>query len=364
MSVIVLAFALAAPAALAGVVTISPHAFYIAGATLGANVLTLADWAKRLDPDGKVPTIVEALSQVNEILDDMSFVEGNLPTGMRSTIRTGLPTVYFRLINQGTPTSKSTTAQVDETAAMMEAWSEVDEKLAKLNGNVAAFRQSEAMPFQEAMAQKFASTLFYGNQSVSPEEFTGLSVRYSSLSATNGRNIIDAGGDGADDTSVWLIVWGPNTVTGFFPKGSLAGLQHEDFGLQTIETTAGIGGNRMRAYQEKWAWDAGLSVRDWRYAVRIANIDLDLLLANDATSPKLFNLLTQAVHRIPAIGMGRPVFYANRTVAEYLDIQGQDRVASGGQMSYEVIGGKRIVSFRGIPIKTVDALLETETAVS
>lgn len=31
--------------------------------TLGSTVLTLADWAKRLDPDGKVPAIVEMLSQ-------------------------------------------------------------------------------------------------------------------------------------------------------------------------------------------------------------------------------------------------------------------------------------------------------------
>lgn len=336
---------------------------YIIGATLGANVLTLADWAKRLDPDGKVPTIVEALAQTNEILEDMSFVEGNLPTGMRTTIRTGLPTVYWRLLNQGTPTSKSETAQVDEAAGMMEAWSEVDVELARLNGNVAAFRDSEAQPFREAMSQEMASTLFYGNQAVSPEEFTGLSVRYSSLSAANGRNIVSGGG-GSDNTSIWLVVWGPQTVTGFFPKGSTAGLQHNDYGEQTVETTAGIGGNRMRAFQEKWGWKVGLAVRDWRYAVRIANIDVSVLLGNDASSAKLFQLMTKAVHRIPSINMGRPVFYANRTVAEYLDIQGQDRVASGGQMSYAVIDGRRIASFRGIPIRTVDAILETETQVS
>ena len=108
-------------------------------ATIGANVLTLADWAKRLDPDGKVPTIVEMLSQTNEILTDALWKEGNLPTGERTVIRTGLPSVYWRLLNQGVAPSKSLTKQIDEQCGMLESWSEVDKDLAELNGNVGNF---------------------------------------------------------------------------------------------------------------------------------------------------------------------------------------------------------------------------------
>jgi hypothetical protein len=349
----------------ATVATIGSVPYFIAGATLGSNVLTLSDWAKRIGPDGKVGQIIENLTQMNEILDDMSFVESNLPTGMRTTIRTGLPSVYWRLINQGTPPSKSTTAQVDEHGGILEAWSEVDPLLAQLNGDVAAFRDSESMPFREAMAQEMAATVFYGNQSTAPEEFTGLTVRYSSFSAANAQNIIDSGaGSGGDNSSIWLIVWGPQTVTGFFPKGSQAGLQHDDYGEETAETTAGIAGNRLRVFRERYQWRMGLAVRDWRFAVRIANIDISELVANDANSAKLFQLMTLATHRVPNINAGRPAFYMNRTLSEYLDIQGQDKVASGGQMGYSVIDGRRIVSFRGIPIRTVDALTQTETVVS
>src|SRR3569833_4628051 len=81
-------------------------------ATLSTGALTLADWAKRLDPDGKVPVVAEMLSQSNEILEDAVFVEGNLQTGHRVHIRTGLQKDYWRSINQGVPRSKSTTAQV------------------------------------------------------------------------------------------------------------------------------------------------------------------------------------------------------------------------------------------------------------
>jgi hypothetical protein len=153
----------------------------LGGATLSTSALTLADWAKRLDPDGKVPTVVELLSQTNDILIDMLFVEGNLPTGHRTTVRTGLPTVAWRLLNQGTTPGKSTTAQIDEQAGMLEAWSEVDEELAKLNGNTASFRLSEAQAFIEAMNQEMAQTLFYGNSGLAPEEFTGLRPAISSL---------------------------------------------------------------------------------------------------------------------------------------------------------------------------------------
>jgi len=143
------------------------------GAVLGSGALTLADWAKRLDPDGKVPTIVELLAQTNELLADMLFLEGNLPTGHRVTIRTGQPTVYWRMMNQGVPPSKASTAQVDEQAGMLEAWSEVDSALARLNGNVSAFRLSESKAFIEAMNQEMASTVIYGNGGLAPEEFTG-----------------------------------------------------------------------------------------------------------------------------------------------------------------------------------------------
>ena len=63
---------------------------------LAASHPTLLDLAKRLDPDGKIDVIAEILTQENPILEDLSFVEGNLPTGHRTTIRTGLPTPTWR----------------------------------------------------------------------------------------------------------------------------------------------------------------------------------------------------------------------------------------------------------------------------
>ncbi len=332
-------------------------------ALLASNALTLADHAKRIDPDGKIAKIVEMLSNTNEILDDMLFVEGNMITGHQVSVRTGLPTAAWRLLNKGTQPSKSTTAQIQEQCGMLEAWSEVDQKVAELNGDVNAFRLSEAQAFIEAMNQEMASTLFYGNSSSSPEEFTGLSIRYSDLSAANAQNIVSAGGAGSDNTSIWLIVWGDQTVCGIFPKGSQAGLKHEDLGLQTVQTSTDVAGTRLRAYQDKFSWDTGLALKDWRYAVRIANIDVSNLVA-DSSAADVTELMIKAMHRVPNMNMGKAVFYMNRSVMQMLDIQRRNDVISGGSLSYADVDGKLIPHFRNVPVKKCDAILETESVVS
>lgn len=331
-------------------------------ATLSSNALTLVDFAKRKDPDGKIAAIAELLSQTNELLEDMLFMEGNLPTGHRTTVRTGLPDAAWRLINQGVQPSKSTTAQIDEACGILEAWSEVDKDVAELNGNVAAFRLSEASAFIEAMNQEMASTVIYGNSSVSPEEFTGLAPRYSSLSAANGQNIISGGGTDTDMSSIWLIGWGAQTCHGIFPKGSKAGLQHYNHGEVTVETSAGIAGTRLRAYQDQWQWKCGIALKDWRYVVRIANIDISALVTKTSAAD-LIDLMIKAIYRVPNLNMGKFAFYMNRSCMQMLDIQRRDDAVSGG-LTYENIDGKMVYSFRGIPIRKLDALLETETQIS
>lgn len=332
-------------------------------ALLSAGALTLVDWAKRKDPDGKTAAIAELLSQSNEVLQDMQWIEGNLETGHRTTVRTGLPTTYWRLLNQGVQPSKSTTAQIDEQCGMLEAWSEVDVDLCKLNGNAGSFRLSEASAFLEAMNQEAASTIFYGNSGLAPEEFNGLSVRYSSTTAANGQNIILGGGNSTDNTSVWLVCWGPQTVHGLFPKGSAAGLQHKDLGEVTVETTAGVAGSRMRAFQDHFQWKMGVSVKDWRYAVRIPNIDVSNLVGKSSAAD-LIELMIKAMHRIPNMSMGKCAFYMNRSVKQMLDIQRRDDVISGGGLVYNEVDGKLIPSFRGVPIRTCDSLIELESLVS
>lgn len=333
--------------------------------TLAVTHPTLLDLTKRLDPNGKVDTIAELMTQTNGILDDMVWVEGNLPTGHRTTVRTGLPTPTWRKLYGGVQPTKSRTVQVTDTCGMLEAYAEVDKALADLNGNTAAFRLSEERAFIEGINQEFASTLFYGNESTEPEAFTGLSPRYSDASAENATNIVFQGStdpDGSDNASIWLIVWGPNTVHGIYPKGSKVGLQMEDKGQVTIESIDGAGG-RMEAYRTHYRWDVGLCVRDWRYAVR-CHFDLEDCLNTGATGPVLYDLMSKAMRRVPSLSMGRPAFYANRATLEVLDAQANYKGNSNmGYKAIEDAQGKLINTFRGIPIRQCDALVSTESDI-
>lgn len=328
---------------------------------------TLADVAKRLDPDGNIDTIVEIMNETNEVLDDMTFLEGNLPTGHRTTIRSGIPTPTWRKLYGGVQPTKSRTVQVTDNCGMLEAYAEVDKALADLNGNTAAFRLSEDRAHVEGMAQEMASTLFYGNEGTEPEAFTGLAPRYNSLSAENADNIIDGGGTGSDNTSIWLVVWGPNTCHGIYPKGSKAGLQMTDKGQVTIEDVDGSGG-RMEAYRTHYRHDTGLTLRDWRYVVRIANIDVSALVSDGTASDRaearkaLVTYMIQASERVPSFGSGRATWYANRTIRENLRLGIQEKIASN--LSWESVAGKRVMTFDDIPVRRTDALLNTEAQIT
>lgn len=329
--------------------------------TLNQTYLSLADWAKRTDPDGKASTIVEVLSEVNDIVDDAGVLEANNATSHRTTVRSGLPNGTWRKLNYGVQPEKSRTVQVDDTIGMLESYSEVDKKLADLSGNTKEFRMQEDKAFIEGMSQTFADTLFYGDTDNNPERFMGLAPRYSSKSATNGGQIIDAGGTGSDNTSIWFVTWGPDTCHLIFPKGSKAGLQMADKGQQTKEDSTK--GN-WEIYRSHYSWDVGLCLRDWRYHARIANIDVsELLDAGESgfDGAELINLMIEAYHKIQHIKPGLRI-YANRSALTALDKLAANK--DNLSLSSGEYAGKPVTMFRNIPIRLCEAITDAESQVA
>ena len=345
-------------------------------ATLGATALTYADWAKRMDDGYRVARIIELLSQTNEILEDMLVVEGNLPTGHKTTVRTGLPQATWRLLNQGVPNAKSTTAQIVDTCGNLETYAVIDKDIADLNGNTAEFRLSEVKAFLEGMSQQVAATLIYGNQFINPERFTGLAPRFSTSNNANSQtavNVLSGGGALSTNTSMWIHVWGDDTAHATFPKGKITGLQHRDMGEWPVLDASG---NTYQAYRDHFKWEIGLVLRDWRYVARIANIDVTQLTGVSAAN--LINLLIRGLYRLPTApvsatvvqtsdtpevraNMGRTVIYCNRIVRTYLDLQAMNK--TNVLLRIEEFNGIPITTFRGIPVRTCDAILNNEVTI-
>lgn len=333
--------------------------------TLATTMPTLLDMARASDPDGRIAPVIEILNQTNEILDDMVWVEGNLPTGHRSTIRAGLPTPTWRKLYGGVQPTKGTTVQVTDSTGMLEAFAEVDKALADLNGNTGAFRTLQDRAHLEGMSQEMARALFYESEVTNPERITGFSPRFNDTSAANGENIILGGSAGGqtDNSSIWLIGWGPATVHGIIPKGSIAGMQRKDYGEVVIESIDGAGG-RMVAYRTHYRWDTGLTVADWRYVVRIPNIDKSLLTSDYSTGANLNDLMLQAEAKLPSLAGIRPVFYMPRNVHTFLMRQTINTVKTSTLTMEDVQGRNKVLMFNGIPVRRVDALAADETRVA
>jgi hypothetical protein len=340
---------------------------------------TLLDWARRQAPDGHIDEIAELLSQCNEIYKELPWREGSLPTGHQGTVRTGLPLATWRMLNQGLTPTKDLTAQIQAGAGMLEDMSQVDKAIAELNGDVAGFRVESDNAHLESMSQIMAQQFFYGNSATAPAQFTGLSPLYNTVTlanAQNAKNVFNAGGSASNNASLWLAGWGDRTGFGFFPKGSQAGLQFEDRG--DINFLLDSTGKQFRGYTSWFSWKAGLFIQDWRYFVRIANIDVTTAGLAGANPPDLFAIMSKAVIRLPtftrrASGITEtdapdepapgiiPAWYCNRTVREYLDIQAiRDKNVLLGFRDY---AGQPVIEFREVPIRVCDVLTITEATV-
>ena len=338
---------------------------------LSSNRATLLDVARILDPNGKIDMVANLLQEYNDILDDIPWTEGNLPTGHQLTQLTSKPTPTFRLLNGGVVPSKSTTGQVVETCAILENRNQTDINVARLNGNTVAFRASQDRPMIEAFSDTLADTLIYGDVSTDPEKFNGLATRYFALTGeTTSSQMINAGGSGSDNTSIWLVGWGKGKVEGIYPKGQIAGLQYEDLGIQDVVTDTSTGA-KMRAYESWMQWQVGLAVSDYRYVVRICNIDVSALLtAGDGSdsSANIEKMMIQALGKLPPRAGVSPVFYMNETVQTMLAVKMYNKSNLFLKMdevkNSPVHRPNGVLSFQGVPCKRVDSILLTEATIS
>lgn len=345
-------------------------------ATLTPGNFTYAEWALRMDPTGKAAAMVNLLSQQNGIMEDAYTVECQSGNAFEYTQVVKLPTPSRRVYNQGVVATMAAVAKQTVTCSEYGDWSVFDDSLASLGGNLNELRATEDSLHLEGMGQLVASDLFYANRATDPTQFTGLANIYSTVNTATSKianNVIDCGGTGSVNASMWLITWGPKHIHTIFPKGIPAGMFMKDYGLLPKADAAG---NEYPAWRTYMKMNIGIAVHDWRFAVRACNIDTSLLFGVSAAN--LINTMSRMVLKMPVMPAGtgpvqtsddpmrvmmgtRSAFYVNRTVYLALDQQAQNKTNVLLQM--QQWDGHTILTYRGIPIRIVDALLNTESRV-
>lgn len=336
-------------------------------ATIGNSFLNLID-AKRTTPEGAV---LEVLAQTNPVLDDAWVIPCNNGNKHRHSIRTGLPTVSWGALYQGVPQSKGHTQAVEDTTGWVEQMSAVDERMLEVEADkVNQLRLNEASGVLEAMSQEAATGIFYHDTATTPEKFKGLGARYNSLA---NKNVISAGGSGSDNTSIWFVTWGDRFTSLIHPADAPGGIQRKDNGRQRVTDAAG---NPYYVLEETFRWHLGLSVGDWRYNARVANIDVSDMQAGTVD---LYKFLRKGYYALQSRRVARPganlpdgeaaprqAIYCNRDVLEALEALAQNKGSSDNfvRLTPMEIAGQEVMTYRGIPIRETDALLNTEAAVA
>jgi hypothetical protein len=332
-------------------------------ATLGSKFFDLIDLYTSQDSTRRIAKVIELLTQQNAILQDAISLECNDGTRHQTTIRTGLPTVTWGEFYKGISQDKGTKAQVHDTTGFAQHLSTIDTRLLDIAEDPAAVRLSEANAAIEAIGQEIATTLIYGNDSLDPKKFLGLAPRFNSTTAVNGGQIVDGEGSGEDNTSVWFVTWGDDKSHLLYPKGTTAGVKRDDKGEQR---TVDDDGNPYFVKEELFTQHMGLTVRDWRSVARIANIDVSALQAG---SVDIYALMRKAFwkvnkHRLPGTSMA---IYCNSDVLEALDADSTPTTSTSAsfvRLKPVEVDGFEVMGYRGIPVRQVDAILNTEDLVS
>lgn len=340
-------------------------------ATLTQSTLSMIDQFKQVDGKGRLIDVIEVMNDTSQnIMDDWVWMQCNSGTKHTRSIRTGLPTVSWGALYGGIPQSKSTKQTVDDTTGFVEALSSVDRRQLDLYaGNEVPIRASEARSFQEAMAQELVTAMFYHNSATDVRLPKGLGARYG-VKATSGagNQIVDAGGTGSDNTSIWMVEWGYDGVSVIYPDGTTGGITRENKGEQRVPDAAG---NPYFVEEELFRCHVGFSVGDWQRVVRIANVDVSDIKAG---SVDLYKFMRQGYYKMKSRRVnkimdqkapGRIAIYCNRDVLEALDgLATNDGTTDNfTRLKMGEIEGKEVLTYRGMPLRETDALLNTEARI-
>ena len=339
-------------------------------ATIGNTFVTLIDFAKRLDPNGAIAQVCNVLSQANPIMQDIPWVEGNLPTGHRFSAATALPSGSWRRLNQGYDATKGVTDQVDETCGIFEARSAIDvDNPGMIGENQAGYRASEDLLFLSGMGNSIAQGIFYNDVRTNPERFHGIAPRLNITAANPASaqilkwNSYGGTSSGNDQTSIWLVGWAPDKVFGIYPKNTQAGVEQQDLGKQLV-----LDGNNKQflAWVTRFVWKIGMCIRDYRYLVRGCNIDTSAELASNNYISQMMVDMIAAIYSMDSC---QPVFYMNRWAFSMLNKQLMNKQSNllewidGSGADNPAKGGRRIPAFLGVPIKIVDAITSAESII-
>jgi len=247
-----------------------------------------------------------------------------------------------------------------ERIMMVDDWSQVDAALYDIQNDPEAWRSDEDSIKVEGMSQTVEDMVLNGNLSTDPSGLQGILTRFNLSTgrpnddSTARYNVQLAGGSDSDVASVIFIETGRGKVYGIYPKNSKAGLDIQNKGKVTSETSDGL----MDVYRTHLQWFLGLVIKDERCVQLIRNIKV-------SGSSNIFDsgMASSAMRRLPSGGQAPgTIMLVSPSIMDQMDQMADDKQNVKYEPN-EAFGGM-VTKYKGIPVYVAEMLDETETAIS
>lgn len=334
-------------------------------ATITQSALTLSEQIKQYHK-GNLLEIVNTLGQVNQMELNVPYIQANDRFSHVSSKVVKLPTIGHRRINRGTAGGVGRTEKNIEFIEILESRPYIDTLLieSEEDGGTQA-RLNQIKMFIEAMGQEKASDILYGDNSEDDEVINGLFTRRNSL----GTNCVGASGTGSDTTSLLLCEWDPMRFHFMYPKAvkytagpadslnQALGILEVDRGLQRILDDDG---NPFDALESVVRAAFGINLLDERNLQAIRNIEVTLG-SNNLFDTANIRKLIGAINRLPNSGRNA-VIYVNRDLKTQFDIFGIENL--NGCTVVTQTTGEHLTHFMNVPVRLMEGISSTETAIS
>lgn len=331
---------------------------------VGNRGLTLRDFAAGEKADGSFDhDIIDMITEENQILDDITFIEADDGTTLRSTILNGIPHGTWTTYYKGIAPNKSGKTQVRDVCGRIATRIAVDRNLYDDSPHAAETLLDETQRHIDGLREDVIDCIFYGNINKEARKFNGLYNFYDAYGAeaTPSNSFAHYVANGATKAtpsngdmlrSIWLVGWGRKSVTGFYPKdakqvGLVRGALEDSFDFDSD-------GLKYPTKEQEISWTLGLAVRDFRYAGRIANVERAVMAGSDATPAHYIELIEDLLARVKSGGVNQ-AFYMEPNVWRHLrKLFG--RITRENAIKYEDVTQIKTPTLYGIPVRLCDAL--------
>lgn len=341
---------------------------------LGSQALTLRDTAEAARKrDGSLKAnILDLVSEENGCMDDATFVRADNGDKLSSDYINTIPHGTWVALDEGVAASKTGFSVAWDTCGRIKARVQIGKELYERTKDKEALVARHVRAHAAGMKEDVADAFFYGNIKSEPKKFNGLATFYDKFgSATTPRSnyahtVISAGkgASGAASStsklrSIWLVGWGDNGITGFYPEMSqTAGLTAKPMKEMQINDAAG---NPTWAMTQELVWEVGLAIRNFQKAGRICNFQLDTALSAGYDADLIKNL-RHLKARVKGDGV-KLAFYMDEPTWEIVE-DTMAHLTQSNAIKYADLTQNQPMTFWGVPVRLCDCLAVDEAEVS